>query len=117
MAVWTDRSAPRNAVSLLLLILWKSPKSARQKEAFARNQKLMFALERGELEWQALDARLHLLQAQVAPHFLFNTPANVLALVDAGSPHASAVLRSLTAARIRPSSQSGCPGARVPPLW
>jgi LytS/YehU family sensor histidine kinase len=40
---------------------------------------------------------LHLLQAQVAPHFLFNTLANVQALVDAGSPHASTVLRSLIA--------------------
>jgi hypothetical protein len=69
----------------------------RQKEAFARNQGLAFALERSELERQALDARLHLLQAQVAPHFLFNTLANVQALVDAGSPHASTVLRSLTA--------------------
>jgi hypothetical protein len=69
----------------------------RQKEAFARDQKLAFALERSELERQALDARLHLLQAQVAPHFLFNTLANVQALVEAGSPHASAVLRSLTA--------------------
>ncbi len=69
----------------------------RQKEAFARDQKLAFALERSELERQALDARLHLLQAQVAPHFLFNTLANVQALVDAGSPHASVVLRSLTA--------------------
>ena len=69
----------------------------RQKEAFALDQKLTFALERSELERQALDARLHLLQAQVAPHFLFNTLANVQALVDAGSPHASVVLRSLTA--------------------
>jgi signal transduction histidine kinase len=69
----------------------------RQKEAFARDQQLAFALERSELERQALDARLHLLQAQVAPHFLFNTLANVQALVDAGSPRASAVLRSLTA--------------------
>jgi hypothetical protein len=69
----------------------------RQKEAFARDQKLTFALERSELERQALDARLHLLQAQVAPHFLFNTLANVQALVDAGSPHASPLLRSLTA--------------------
>jgi signal transduction histidine kinase len=58
----------------------------RQKEAFAREQ-----------ERQALDARIHLLQAQVAPHFLFNTLANVQALVDAGSPRASTVLRSLTA--------------------
>jgi hypothetical protein len=69
----------------------------RQKETFARHQTLAFALERSELERRALDARLHLLQAQVAPHFLFNTLANVQALVDAGSPHAPAVLRSLTA--------------------
>ncbi len=69
----------------------------RQKEAIARHQALAFELERSELERQALDARLHLLQAQVAPHFLFNTLANVQALVDAGSPRASAVLRSLTA--------------------
>ena len=67
----------------------------RQKEAFARHQELAFALERSELEREALDARLHLLQAQVAPHFLFNTLANVQALVDARSPQASAVLGSL----------------------
>jgi signal transduction histidine kinase len=82
----------------LLLAPWTALAAiVRQKEAFARDQKLAFALERSELERQALDARLHLLQAQVAPHFLFNTLANVQALVDAGSPHASAVLRSLTA--------------------
>jgi LytS/YehU family sensor histidine kinase len=69
----------------------------RQREAFAREQALAFDLERSEFERQALDARLHLLQAQVAPHFLFNTLANVQALVDAGSPQASAVLRSLVA--------------------
>src|SRR4051794_12137407 len=82
----------------LLLAPWTALAAiVRQKEAFARDQELAFALERSELERQALDARLHLLQAQVAPHFLFNTLANVQALVDAGSPHASAVLRSLTA--------------------
>lgn len=82
----------------LLLAPWTALAAiVRQKEAFAREQKLAFALERSELERQALDARLHLLQAQVAPHFLFNTLANVQALVDAGSPHASAVLQSLTA--------------------
>jgi LytS/YehU family sensor histidine kinase len=69
----------------------------RQKEALARHQALAFDLERSELERQAVDARLHLLQAQVAPHFLFNTLANVQALVDAGSPQASDVLRSLIA--------------------
>ena len=69
----------------------------RQKDALARHQALAFELERSEFERQALDARMHLLQAQVAPHFLFNTLANVQALVDAGSPQASAVLRSLVA--------------------
>jgi hypothetical protein len=82
----------------ILLAPWTALAAVvRQKEAFARDQKLAFALERSELERQALDARLHLLQAQVAPHFLFNTLANVQALVETGSPHASAVLRSLTA--------------------
>jgi LytS/YehU family sensor histidine kinase len=82
----------------ILLAPWTALAAVvRQKEAFARDQKLAFALERSEFERQALDARLHLLQAQVAPHFLFNTLANVQALVEAGSPHAPAVLRSLTA--------------------
>jgi two-component sensor histidine kinase len=67
----------------------------RQKEALARHQALAFELERSQLERQALDARIRLLQAQVAPHFLFNTLANVQALVDTGSPQASAVLQSL----------------------
>lgn len=69
----------------------------RQREAFARSQALAFGLERSELERQALDARMRLLQAQVQPHFLFNTLANVQALVDAGSPQAPRVLASLVA--------------------
>lgn len=67
----------------------------RQREAFARDQALAFELERSEFERKALDARLKLLQAQVEPHFLFNTLANVQALVHAGSPQASRVLESL----------------------
>lgn len=69
----------------------------RQKEALAREQALALELAQSEMERQALDARLNLLQAQVAPHFLFNTLANVQALVDSGSPQASEVLRSLVA--------------------
>ncbi|MGH9176537.1 MAG: sensor histidine kinase, partial [Vicinamibacterales bacterium] len=85
-------------VSAVLVAPWTAVATVvRQKEAVARAQKLTFALERSELERQALDARLHLLQAQVAPHFLFNTLANVQALVDAGSPQASSVLKSLIA--------------------
>jgi LytS/YehU family sensor histidine kinase len=63
----------------------------------ARSQALAFELERSELERKALDARLRLLQAQVEPHFLFNTLANVRELVDSGSPQASMVLGSLIA--------------------
>jgi signal transduction histidine kinase len=69
----------------------------RQREALARHQALAFQLERSEYERQALDARMRLLQTQVQPHFLFNTLANVRALVNAGSPRASAVLDSLIA--------------------
>ena len=68
----------------------------RQKEAFAREQEMAFRLARSELERREQDARLHLMQAQVAPHFLFNTLANVQALVDARSAKAPDLLRALT---------------------
>jgi ligand-binding sensor domain-containing protein len=60
-----------------------------------RARELQHLEELQNLERQALDARLRLLQAQVAPHFLFNTLANVRALVKAGSPRAEALLRNL----------------------
>lgn len=69
----------------------------KQRDAFAREQALAFELEKSNLERKALDARLRLLQAQVEPHFLFNTLANVQALVDTGSSQASQVLASLIA--------------------
>jgi two-component sensor histidine kinase len=69
----------------------------RQRDAFAREQALEFELVRSEFERRESDARLRLLQAQVEPHFLFNTLANVQALVDSGSPQASKVLSSLIA--------------------
>jgi signal transduction histidine kinase len=69
----------------------------RQRDDFARDQALAFELEKSHLERTALESRLRLLQAQVEPHFLFNTLANVQALVDAGSPQASKVLASLIA--------------------
>lgn len=69
----------------------------RQRDAEARSQALRFELERSELERRALDVRLRLLQAQIEPHFLFNTLANVRALVETGSPQAAPVLHSLIA--------------------
>jgi hypothetical protein len=69
----------------------------RQIKDEARKLALTFELERSEFERRALDARLRLLQAQVAPHFLFNTLANVRELVSTGSPRAAPVLESLIA--------------------
>ena len=63
----------------------------------AQRQALSFELERSEFARDALDSRLRLLQAQVEPHFLFNTLANVRELVDSGSSQASKVLGSLIA--------------------
>ncbi len=101
-AFWLQKDRMDGFMMLTFLGILLAPWTAlgallRQREAFARHQALGFELERSELERQALEARLHLLQAQVAPHFLFNTLANVQALVDVGSPRASAVLRSLVA--------------------
>jgi signal transduction histidine kinase len=69
----------------------------RERDAQANAQALQFALERETLERQAADAKLALLQSQVEPHFLFNTLANVQALVESGSPRAAPVLASLIA--------------------
>lgn len=69
----------------------------RQIRGEAERQRLVFELERSEFERRALDARMRLLQAQIEPHFLFNTLANVHELVDGGSEQASPVLSSLIA--------------------
>lgn len=69
----------------------------RERLAQSRARELQLELERSRLEQQAVAARLALLQAQIEPHFLFNTLANVQALVEAGSPRAAPVLGSLIA--------------------
>ncbi|MEP7295919.1 MAG: histidine kinase [Burkholderiales bacterium] len=69
----------------------------RERDAQARAEALQFALERETLQRQATDARLHLLAAQIEPHFLLNTLANVQQLVESGSPRAVPVFRSLIA--------------------
>lgn len=66
-----------------------------ERRAQARAQALQFALERETLQRQAADAQLHLLTAQIQPHFLLNTLANVQELVESGSPRAVPVFRSL----------------------
>jgi signal transduction histidine kinase len=69
----------------------------RERDAQSRSEALRFALIRETLERQAADARLHLMTAQIQPHFLLNTLANVQELVESGSPRAVPVFRSLIA--------------------
>jgi len=47
-----------------------------------------------QAENRATEAQLRLLQAQIEPHFLFNTLANVVSLVEADPPRARAMLES-----------------------
>jgi hypothetical protein len=54
-------------------------------------------LERARTARQASEARLKLLQAQVQPHFVFNTLAALQHWVDTGDARAPALLRSLSA--------------------
>ncbi len=57
-----------------------------------------FAIRARQLraERQASEAQLRLLQGQMEPHFLFNTLANVVGLMEADTPRAKAMLESFT---------------------
>ena len=71
-------------------IYYKRQRAARQAAELARAQ-----AERAQLEKNVLQARLALMQAQVEPHFLFNTLANVQHLVETDPASASSMLESL----------------------
>jgi signal transduction histidine kinase len=81
--------------ALVLGLMMAAAALLRERLAAAERRALALELERSRLEKQAVDARLALLQAQIEPHFLFNTLANVQALVESGSPRAAPVLQSL----------------------
>lgn len=82
-------------VAMILGALFGIGALYRERIAQAHSQALQFALERETLQRQAADARLHLMTAQIQPHFLLNTLANVQELVESGSPLAAPVFRSL----------------------
>lgn len=69
----------------------------RERDARNHSQALDLALAQAQLQRLTSDAKLALLQAQIEPHFLFNTLANVQALVDTGSPQAAPVFKALIA--------------------
>ena len=53
------------------------------------------AAERESMQRQLSEARMQAMQAQVEPHFLFNTLASVEHLIETDPPRASAMQRSL----------------------
>ena len=67
----------------------------RLREAGQREARLKAEADRERLARQGVQAELKLLQAQIEPHFLFNTLANVRHLVQSGSPDALAMLDHL----------------------
>ncbi len=77
-------------VSILISIAfyWRD-REALAQAAFAAEQVRIERIERG-----ALAANLRALQAQIEPHFLFNTLANVASLVDADPARAKHMLES-----------------------
>jgi sensor histidine kinase YesM len=80
-------SLPRTALSFLKLLLVIATINA----IFWQ-----LRLKRQLLEQQATRAQLLLLQAQIEPHFLFNTLANVQSLMDHDPPRAKQMLESFT---------------------
>ncbi len=53
-------------------------------------------IRRAEVEKEALEAKFRILQAQIEPHFLFNTLSNVVSLIDTDPARGKAMLLDLT---------------------
>ena len=66
-----------------------------KKRAEAQTQTANAAVERESMQRQLSEAKMQMMQAQVEPHFLFNTLASVEYLIQVDPPRASAMQRSL----------------------
>jgi len=65
------------------------------QDAWARAQMMKAEADRSKLSRQAVEAELKLMQAQVEPHFLFNTLASVQYLIETDPPQAAKLLTHL----------------------
>jgi len=79
---------------VVVAVYFYRERSARMRAEMARME-AEFDAARAREEKQLLGARLQLLQAQVEPHFLFNTLANVQHLTNTDPARASEMLGSL----------------------
>ncbi len=67
----------------------------RRKQLEIRNMQLEQQAKQERLARQLVDAKLKLMQAQVEPHFLFNTLASVQQLAEGHAPEAARLTRDL----------------------
>jgi signal transduction histidine kinase len=86
----------RSFVYLLVLALFATKALVGgKKRAEALTQTANAAAERESMQRQLSEAKMQMMQAQVEPHFLFNTLASVEYLIETNPPRASAMQRSL----------------------
>lgn len=82
-------------VLALFALLW-GVAQARRRQALMELRQARAEQARDALARQMAEARLKLLQAQIQPHFIFNTLAALQHWVDSGDPRAGPLLRTLT---------------------
>lgn len=70
-------------VVLVLFVVW-----------LQRDQKLRHLAQTQQMQRQAMQSELRALQSQIEPHFLFNTLANVVSLMDYDAPQAKRMLEA-----------------------
>lgn len=85
------------SVGLVMALLVGLTAAARRYQLQQELQEARAAEERAQVAREASEARLRLLQAQIQPHFIFNTLSAVQHWVDSGDARASGMLRALTA--------------------
>ena len=86
----------RSFVGLLILALLATKVLVGgKKRAEAETQTANAAAERESMQRQLSETKMQMMQAQVEPHFLFNTLASVEYLIETDPPRASAMQRSL----------------------
>ena len=86
----------RSFVFLLVLALFGTKAlMGGKKRAEAETLSANAAAERASMQRQLSEAKMQMMQAQVEPHFLFNTLASVEYLIETDPPRASAMQRSL----------------------
>jgi hypothetical protein len=83
-------------VSVMGLVTWTVARISRWRMQ-VQVRSLRLAAERDAAAREAAEARLKLLQAQIHPHFIFNTLSAVQHWVDQGDPRGGPLLRTLTA--------------------